>query len=95
MSILVTGGAGYIGSHMVDLLIERGYDVVVFDSLVTGHREAVHPKAKLVVGESLKDPAERDLEACERAVEACFASSDYKEGQAAFMEKRKPKFIGA
>ena len=31
----------------------------------------------------------------ERAVEACFASQDYKEGQAAFMEKRKPKFIGA
>ena len=51
--------------------------------------------AKLVVGESLKDPSARDLEACERAVEACFASSDYKEGQAAFMEKRKPKFIGA
>ena len=51
--------------------------------------------AKLVVGEALKDPAERDIEACERAVQACFASSDYKEGQAAFMEKRKPRFTGA
>ena len=51
--------------------------------------------AKLVVGEVLKDPAQRDLPAAERAVEACFKSADYKEGQAAFMEKRKPKFIGA
>jgi enoyl-CoA hydratase/carnithine racemase len=51
--------------------------------------------AKLVVGEALKDPGERDVAACERAVQACFASSDYKEGQAAFMEKRKPRFIGA
>ena len=51
--------------------------------------------AKLVVGEALKDADERDVAATERAVEACFASNDYKEGQAAFMEKRKPKFIGA
>ena len=51
--------------------------------------------AKLVVGETLKDVAERDVGAAERAVAACFASADYKEGQAAFMEKRKPKFIGA
>jgi enoyl-CoA hydratase len=51
--------------------------------------------AKVVVGELLKDPDQRDVPATERAVAACFASSDYKEGQAAFMEKRKPKFIGA
>ena len=51
--------------------------------------------AKIVVGELLKDPDQRDVAATERAVAACFASSDYKEGQAAFMEKRKPKFIGA
>jgi enoyl-CoA hydratase len=51
--------------------------------------------AKLVVGEALKDVAERDVAAAERAVAACFASADYKEGQAAFMEKRKPRFIGA
>jgi enoyl-CoA hydratase/carnithine racemase len=50
--------------------------------------------AKLVVGEVLKDPAERDVAGCERAVEACFKSQDYKEGQAAFMEKRKPRFTG-
>jgi enoyl-CoA hydratase len=51
--------------------------------------------AKLVVGEVVKDADQRDVAATERAVEACFKSADYKEGQAAFMEKRKPKFIGA
>jgi enoyl-CoA hydratase/carnithine racemase len=48
--------------------------------------------AKLVVGEALKDVAERDVAAADRAVAACFASADYKEGQAAFMEKRPPRF---
>ena len=41
MSILVTGGAGYIGSHMVALLVERGFDVIVADNLRTGHWQAV------------------------------------------------------
>ena len=41
MNILVCGGAGYIGSHMVALLLERGHDVTVFDNLSTGYREAV------------------------------------------------------
>ena len=50
--------------------------------------------AKLVVGEALKDVAERDVAATQRAVAACFASDDYREGQAAFMEKRKPHFTG-
>ena len=50
--------------------------------------------AKTVVGELLKDAQQRDVAAAERAVDACFASSDYREGQAAFMEKRKPRFTG-
>ena len=50
--------------------------------------------AKLVVGEVLKDASRRDVPATERAIEACFKSNDYREGQAAFMEKRKPKFTG-
>lgn len=50
--------------------------------------------AKLVVGEALKDASARDVAATERAVQACFNSSDYREGQAAFMEKRKPHFTG-
>ncbi len=46
MSILVLGGAGYIGSHTVYELIDAGRDVVVADNLLTGFREAVHPKAR-------------------------------------------------
>lgn len=51
MSILVTGGAGYIGSHAVYQLIDRGNDVVVIDNLQTGHQEAVHPEAKFYEGD--------------------------------------------
>ena len=45
MKVLVTGGAGFIGSHVVDGLIEQGYEVVVVDNLSTGKAENVNPKA--------------------------------------------------
>ena len=51
MSVLVLGGAGYIGSHTVYELIERGEDVIVADNLQTGHIEAVHPKAGFYKGD--------------------------------------------
>lgn len=51
MSILVAGGAGYIGSHMVARLIERGQSVVVVDNLSTGHKGAIDPKAKFYEGD--------------------------------------------
>jgi len=51
MAVLVTGGAGYIGSHMVLALVDAGETAVVLDDLSTGFKEAVHPKAKLVVGD--------------------------------------------
>ncbi len=51
MAILVLGGAGYIGSHTVDRLVENGYDVAVVDNLVTGHRAAVNPKARFYEGD--------------------------------------------
>jgi UDP-arabinose 4-epimerase len=41
MTVLVTGGAGYIGSHAVKLLVQRGYRTVVYDNLIYGHREAL------------------------------------------------------
>ncbi|MGO9952541.1 MAG: UDP-glucose 4-epimerase GalE [Dissulfurispiraceae bacterium] len=50
MKILVTGGAGYIGSHVVKMLGEMGYDIVVYDNLSTGHDWAVL-HGKLVVGD--------------------------------------------
>ena len=51
MAVLVSGGAGYIGSHMVLALIDRGEDVVVLDNLSTGFEWAVRPPAQLVVGD--------------------------------------------
>ena len=49
-SVLVTGGAGYIGSHAVLALLDAGYPVVVLDNLVTGFRAAVDPRATFVEG---------------------------------------------
>ena len=51
MTIMVLGGAGYIGSHTVYALIERGEDVVIVDNLETGHVEAVHEKARFYQGD--------------------------------------------
>ncbi len=51
MKILVTGGAGYIGSIVVEQLVKEGEDVVVFDNLYQGHAAAVHPRAAFVKGD--------------------------------------------
>ena len=50
MSVLVTGGAGYIGSHMVWELLDHGEDVIVLDNLCTGFQWAVPERAQLVIG---------------------------------------------
>jgi UDP-glucose 4-epimerase len=57
MRVLVTGGAGYIGSVSVEQLVLAGHQVVVVDSLVTGHREAVAPGAQLSVHSVADRPA--------------------------------------
>jgi UDP-glucose 4-epimerase len=57
MKILVTGGAGYIGSHVTAMLVEQGHEVIVYDNLSAGFRDAVDPGATLVIGDLL-DPAQ-------------------------------------
>jgi UDP-glucose 4-epimerase len=57
MKLLVTGGAGYIGSIVSRQLLERGHDVVVLDNLERGHREAVAPEARFVEAD-LRDQAQ-------------------------------------
>lgn len=51
MNIFVTGGAGYIGSICVEQLLKSGHEVTVFDNLGEGHREAVDPGARLIIGD--------------------------------------------
>jgi UDP-glucose 4-epimerase len=54
MNILVTGGAGYIGSSIAEALLNAGHSVTVYDSLVTGHRDAV-PEGSLFIQADLSD----------------------------------------
>lgn len=63
MRVLVTGGAGYIGSVVTEELLREGHQVVVYDNLVKGHRDAVPPEAAFVEGDLL------DVERLGRALE--------------------------
>ena len=48
-NILLTGGAGYIGSHVAHLLLDQGHSVTIIDSLITGHKNLVPKNAKLII----------------------------------------------
>jgi UDP-glucose 4-epimerase len=65
MKILVTGGAGFIGSHVVDRCVGAGHDVVVVDNLSTGQRDRVNAAARLCVID-VRDPALTDVFRAER-----------------------------
>jgi UDP-glucose 4-epimerase len=65
----LTGGAGYIGSHTAAELLDAGYDVVVADSLETGHKKAVPPAARLYVGD-IRDRAFLDTVFAGEAIDA-------------------------
>lgn len=65
--ILVTGGAGYIGSVAASVLVNQGHQVVVFDDLSTGHKGAVDPGASFIEGSLL------DISALKGALQGCFA----------------------
>ncbi len=76
MAILVTGGAGYIGSVVTEQLVAEGTDVVVYDNLYQGHREAVHPKAKFIQGDLADVPALKRVFA-EHSIEAIMHFASY------------------
>ena len=67
MKVLVTGGAGFIGSSVVKLLHERGYEVVVFDDLSTGYKKNLDefPDIELIIAD-IRDKRKLDL-----AIEGC------------------------
>ncbi|MGC8878039.1 MAG: UDP-glucose 4-epimerase GalE [Anaerolineae bacterium] len=76
MRILVTGGAGYIGSIVVEQLVEAGETVMVYDNLHQGHVAAVHPDARLVVGD-LADRAALEVVLAEFKPEAVMHFASY------------------
>lgn len=76
MKVMVTGGAGYIGSITVEQLIEAGEEVVVFDNLYQGHRDAVHPEAAFVEGD-LADRAAIEAAMAEHKPEAIMHFASY------------------
>ena len=75
MKVLVTGGAGYIGSHVVLELCENGYEVIVLDDLSSGNKEAVDKRAKFINGSTLNNS---DIEQGLKNVEAVIHLAAFK-----------------
>jgi UDP-glucose 4-epimerase len=76
MNILLTGGAGYIGSVVSEQLIARGEQVIVFDNLFQGHRPAIHPQAKFIQGDLSDRPALKQV-FHENAIDAVMHFASY------------------
>lgn len=77
MKILVTGGAGYIGSVATAELVAAGHDVVVVDNLYQGHREAVHPDAQFVHGDLADMDAVKTIFAQHTGIDAVMHFASY------------------
>ena len=75
MNILVTGGAGYIGSHVVMHLCEAGHDVMVIDDLSLGDKKAVDSKATFIQGSILN---KEDLNRCLNDIETVIHLAAFK-----------------
>jgi len=82
-------------------LVNRVVPAAELERYTLDYAEAIAANAPLTIAsvkraliECLHDPDARDLALCQRMVDACYESEDYREGQAAFMEKRKPRFRG-
>jgi enoyl-CoA hydratase len=80
-------------NHLVEDDVLEAY-VLDYASAIAANAPLSVRAAKLLVNELQKAPADQDREKCRRIVEACFESADYKEGQTAFAEKRRPVFKG-
>ena len=73
MKVLVTGGAGFVGSHVVDVLVELGHEVTVLDNLSTGSEKNVNPAAKLVIDSAVRA---KYVVRAHRAIIHCAATAD-------------------
>ncbi|MEM1205017.1 MAG: NAD-dependent epimerase/dehydratase family protein [Acidobacteriota bacterium] len=86
MRVLITGGAGFIGSHLVDRYLAEGHDVVVYDNLSTGHRRFLEPalatgRCRLVVGDVLdRERLADSLEGCGEVAHLA-ANADVRRGR--------------
>jgi len=83
-----------LANRVVPVAELEGY-VKKYAEMISANAPLTIEGTKFIVGEVLKDAAQRDLAACDERVMRCFNSADYVEGRKAFMEKRKPAFTGS
>ena len=107
-TVLVTGGAGYIGSHTTRQLVQAGFDVLVVDNLYSGHAWAVDDWARRLASKSpvlmrlgkeamyrqLDMPFEDALDYLRAQLSIAFTTEDIQEGVSAFFGKREPVWKG-